>query len=298
MKLLDKKYLFIKAFTAYALLLTPYTVAAQFVPLTNIPGLQGQSINDYVAALFYIAIGIAAMFAVVKLVIAGAKYMFSDVANTKQSAIEDIRGSILGLLLILATVIILNTVNQNIVKTDLATRDGMIADFESSRLEIFGDIDGTRQLCGDDLQNCQRQNCVLAPHALCSIICANRDEPSIYVREYQNGVCFYQTSNQAVSQACEEAGGTPEPQLDGTIVCGNIQNIIDDLSVDPNNPGDFNDIVNAEYNILVPGWNIDANNPNELVEIQTECETLHGGTTLIVAEIIGDSDTLFVLCAE
>ena len=103
------------------LLALPLAASAQMTQLVNIPGLEGDSINNYVVALFYLAVGIAAMLAVVKLVIAGAKYMFSDVANTKQSAIADIQGSVLGLLLILATVIILNTISTSIVETDVSS---------------------------------------------------------------------------------------------------------------------------------------------------------------------------------
>ena len=106
------------------LLLLPLTTYAQVQDnLVNIPGLQGDTVGAYVAALFYLAIGIAALFAVVKLVIAGAKYMLSDVSNTKESAKSDIRGAIIGLLLILGTVLILETIDDNILDTNIVLRE-------------------------------------------------------------------------------------------------------------------------------------------------------------------------------
>ena len=116
-----KKYLFI------FLALTPYTLFADSNPkysLTNIPGMNtpGElgSISEYVNALFYIAVGLAALFAVIKFVIAGARYMMSDVVNSKEAAKSDMRGSIVGVLLIISIVIILNTINVDIMKTELA----------------------------------------------------------------------------------------------------------------------------------------------------------------------------------
>ena len=92
--------------------------------MVNIPGLpmDGEPIGlrGYLAALFYISIGVAALLAVVKLVIAGARYMLSDVANTKEAAKADIRGAIIGLLIILATYIILNTINTQILEGNIA----------------------------------------------------------------------------------------------------------------------------------------------------------------------------------
>ncbi len=57
------------------------------------------------------SISIAALLAVVKIIIAGAKYMLSDIVTTKGEAKKDIRGALLGLLLIIGAVIILNTIN-------------------------------------------------------------------------------------------------------------------------------------------------------------------------------------------
>ena len=228
-------------------LLLPVTAFAQFTQLVNIPGLQGDSINDYVRALFYIAIGIAAMLAVVKLVIAGAKYMLSDVANTKQTAIADIRGAIFGLLLILATVLILNTISQNIVETDVG---GGLPEIDLLRQEIdlsdrfnrIGDM-CTPETGGENLDGvrCEMERCSATRDLTgdtigfirsCQERCDDR-ENSVFVPDvFLGGECYWPNPTNEQSRAeelerrglednqvvnCEvEGGGQQGPQ----VVCG------------------------------------------------------------------------------
>ncbi len=122
------------------LIVIPGVVMAQsgFQTLAGIPGLEGgSSLADYVRVLFYLSISIAAMLAVVKLVIAGAKYMLSDVVTNKQSALADIRGAVFGLLLILATVVILISINRQIINTDITARMSTISqDFRAEGLQL------------------------------------------------------------------------------------------------------------------------------------------------------------------
>tara|TARA_B100000745_G_scaffold63805_1_gene37709 strand:+ start:399 stop:1097 length:699 start_codon:yes stop_codon:yes gene_type:complete len=68
-------------------------------------------IETYLQALYRLAIGIAAMLAVLRLVLAGAKYILSDVVTKKEDAKKDIRTSIIGLLIVLSAVLILETIN-------------------------------------------------------------------------------------------------------------------------------------------------------------------------------------------
>lgn len=75
--------------------------------------------SEYIGFLYGLSISIAALLAVVKIIIAGAKYMLSDVVSTKGDAISDIQGAILGLLLILGAVIILEFINPQLIKRDI-----------------------------------------------------------------------------------------------------------------------------------------------------------------------------------
>lgn len=100
--------------------------AVTYTPLVEIPRLENtQSTEQYVNALYLLAITIAALLAVVKIIFGGVKWMLSDVVTDKSAAKKDIRGALLGLLIVLSAVIILNTIN-----TDL------------TNLNILGDAEG------------------------------------------------------------------------------------------------------------------------------------------------------------
>lgn len=103
------------------LLSTPVIVFGQQVyqPLVNLPGASTPNFEAYINILYTISISLAALLAVVKIVIAGAKYMLSDVVSNKGDAIKDIQGAVLGLLLILGAVVLLNIINPDLTKTTI-----------------------------------------------------------------------------------------------------------------------------------------------------------------------------------
>lgn len=110
--------------TALLLISIPHVLFAQtsqeFVPLVGIPGVDPESnLEGYINALFVIAIGVAGVLAVIKLIMAGVSYMFSEIPSVKSDAKGDITGALLGLLLILASVTILRTINPNITRFDV-----------------------------------------------------------------------------------------------------------------------------------------------------------------------------------
>ncbi len=102
-----KKILF---FVITTLIFVPGITFAQRY-LVDLPIDTKGSFNEYINLLYKMSISIAALLAVVKIIIAGAKYMLSDIVTTKGEAKKDIRGALLGLLLITGAVIILNTIN-------------------------------------------------------------------------------------------------------------------------------------------------------------------------------------------
>ena len=107
-----------------------------FIPLVGIPGINGNEpgLEMYINAIYRLAISLAALLAVVKIVIAGAKYMLDDIVTHKEEAKQDIWGALMGLLVIIAAVVILNTINSDLTKTNLlldsVTIDNSIADGE------------------------------------------------------------------------------------------------------------------------------------------------------------------------
>ncbi|MEK7639171.1 MAG: hypothetical protein AAB388_03360 [Patescibacteria group bacterium] len=71
----------------------------------------GGGFVNFLNWLYSLVIGIAAFLAVVKIVVAGVKWMLTDIVSNKSEAKKDIQSALLGLLLIIASVVILNQIN-------------------------------------------------------------------------------------------------------------------------------------------------------------------------------------------
>lgn len=113
-----------KLATLLTLLLLPTAVILAAEPvktLVGIPGISDVNLNfgAYINALYSLSISIAALLAVIKIVIAGLKYMLSDVVSTKSAAISDIKGALLGLLIVISAVLILRFINPQLTETDI-----------------------------------------------------------------------------------------------------------------------------------------------------------------------------------
>jgi hypothetical protein len=98
-------------------LLTPSLALAQ-QNLVNLPIGETGDFNDYINAVYLMFISIAALIAVVKIIIAGVKYMFSDIVTQKSDAKNDIKGALLGLLVVLSAVVILTIINPDLTTFD------------------------------------------------------------------------------------------------------------------------------------------------------------------------------------
>lgn len=88
------------------------------MPLTGLPGLtdnQSRSLADYLNILFRLSIGLGALAGVIKITMAGIKYMSSDAFSSKEEAKKDITGALLGLLIMLSTVVILQFIYPGIL---------------------------------------------------------------------------------------------------------------------------------------------------------------------------------------
>ena len=108
----------ILAFIVSLLVLLPLVSFANSVnsDLTYSPLVQSGLGDDgdfdtFINNMYYAAIGIAALLAVIKIIVAGIKYMISDISPEKSNAKKDIYGSIIGLVVILAAVLVLNIIN-------------------------------------------------------------------------------------------------------------------------------------------------------------------------------------------
>jgi hypothetical protein len=105
---------------AFVALLPIVTYAQAFVPLVGIPQLSGTpNLGSYINALYALSISIAALLAVIKIIIAGVKWMLSDVVTSKQEAKSDIQGALLGLLIVISAVLVLGQINPQLISTSL-----------------------------------------------------------------------------------------------------------------------------------------------------------------------------------
>ena len=118
---MKKTLLLLTSATLLALPLLAYAQTSAYRPLIQLPITTGGAPGwqGYIDLLYATAISLAALLAVMKIVIAGAKYMFSDVITNKAEAKNDIQGALLGLLLILGAVILLNLINPQLTNTTI-----------------------------------------------------------------------------------------------------------------------------------------------------------------------------------
>ncbi len=153
------------------LLLLPGVAFGQndFVPLVGIPYVdttaENTTLGDYVNGLYWASISIAAVLAFLKITWAGIKYMLSEVVTDKASAKKDIWGALLGLIIILAAVLMLDTVNP-----ELSNLNAL------NLVDIGGDVtpDDTRTECQKDQNSAE--------------CCLERD--GNYVQENNNSYCL------------------------------------------------------------------------------------------------------------
>jgi hypothetical protein len=105
-------------FITTLLIATPVVTLAGdlYQPLARLPLIDYSqlSIEAYINALYLLSISVAAILAVLKITLAGVKYVMSDIVTQKGDAKKDIQGALFGLLIVMAAVIILNTINRDL----------------------------------------------------------------------------------------------------------------------------------------------------------------------------------------
>ena len=115
-----KKYILITfCLTLLAFLPTLTLAQVTYTPMVGIPGLDGTgSFDSFINSLYWLSISIAALLAVIKLIIAGVKWMLTDVVTSKEDAKKDIKGSLIGLLIVLGAVLVLMVINPQLVNVN------------------------------------------------------------------------------------------------------------------------------------------------------------------------------------
>ena len=106
----------ILAAAAILLFFAPLISFAQYTPLAPIGDLftQSSTLCDYLGDVFVVAIGIALVFAVLMIVIAGFEYITVEMISSKQAAKKRLTDAVLGVLLALGAWVLLNTLNPSL----------------------------------------------------------------------------------------------------------------------------------------------------------------------------------------
>jgi hypothetical protein len=111
----------LQLFVALTFFLPLLTFAQDFVPLVGIPFMEQPEdatatamLSAYANAFYIAAISLGAVVAVLKIIFAGVKYMLTDIVTDKSQAKTDIKGALLGLILIIGAVLILETISTDI----------------------------------------------------------------------------------------------------------------------------------------------------------------------------------------
>ena len=121
MKRLQHVYTMLLLFVLMPLPLFAQDSGAVFVPLSkNLPRiitepLQHASVQPLLNALLAVSISVAAILAVVMLAIGGFKYMTTDSVFQMQGAKEQMANAIIGLLIVLTSILLLQTINPDLV---------------------------------------------------------------------------------------------------------------------------------------------------------------------------------------
>ncbi|MFT5831934.1 MAG: hypothetical protein ACI9SY_000312 [Candidatus Paceibacteria bacterium] len=128
--------------------------------LVGIPGVDqgGGDFDAYIQAVYVMFISIAALLAVVKIIIAGLKYMFTDIVTQKGDAKKDIQGAVFGLLIVMSAVLILTVINPEL--TGFNFEQDRVSIPEVSTADI-SNVDATtiQSYCEANNGNCESTPC-------------------------------------------------------------------------------------------------------------------------------------------
>jgi hypothetical protein len=161
----------------------------KYEPITNIPGVtdvhqNGQPANQNPAeiftSLYKFAIGIATILAVIMIMWGGFEYMTTEAFTGKNSAKDRITYSFVGLILLLGSYIILNTINRNLLtfkitfptagetgmNTAVTASQDALNKFEEDRetaLNTLAKVNGAKRLLEETEKDLSDVNAQMAP---------------------------------------------------------------------------------------------------------------------------------------
>ena len=194
-------------------LFTPFALAnehnAVFKSLVPLPGFDPGSpdIGQFIQALYSLAIIIGALLAVIKIILAGFKYMFGGTVTTTEDAKADIKGALLGLLIIVGAVVILGTINPQLTNLNIFGRAEKHQEKRDKDLEKIKD--NLEEFCGAENNPeswpCDRISCIRAANA--AVSCAQWCDWVVGMRignstgSVNSGSCMYLDDPEKIAAA-------------------------------------------------------------------------------------------------
>ncbi|MCK4918417.1 MAG: hypothetical protein KAS02_01370 [Candidatus Pacebacteria bacterium] len=120
-----KKIKKIKLFNFFLIILATFLItitsvkAVEYTLLEQLPGIPavvgGESnLGMYLKGMFELVIGVASVLAVLMIVLGGFKYIISEAVTSTTAAKKQIQDALLGLIMVLASWLILNTINTDL----------------------------------------------------------------------------------------------------------------------------------------------------------------------------------------
>lgn len=120
---------------------TPVTPYQLLAPLPGVgPDFNPQdktALGKYLNVMIKLIIGLSAVFAVVMIVIGGIEYMTSELISSKEAGKEKIKDALLGLLIALGAYALLNTINPDLLNSDITISDAVI------QIDLEADVEQT-----------------------------------------------------------------------------------------------------------------------------------------------------------
>jgi hypothetical protein len=95
-----------------------------YVPLVGIPGLEhtaNTGLPEFINRIYFLLIAVGCLIGVVKIAFAGVKWSLDDIVTHKSTALEEIKGVLLGLFLLVIPYVILDEINPNLTNLDVLT---------------------------------------------------------------------------------------------------------------------------------------------------------------------------------
>ncbi len=83
------------------------------------------ALSSYLNTMLRIFIGICAVLAMAMIILGGLEYMTSELISSKEAGKQKIKGALLGLVLALGSYALLNTINPDLLKTDLKSLESV-----------------------------------------------------------------------------------------------------------------------------------------------------------------------------